>query len=69
MKHLSFNTLHEDAEFVYKCTDFYKPELEGSIAWNDPDIGIQWPLDSIDEVLLSDKDNNALMLKESQVVF
>lgn len=39
-----FLVLSETAEFLYKTTDFYSPEHEISIRWNDPDIGIQWPL-------------------------
>lgn len=38
-----FLVLSEIAEFCYKCTDFYHPEDEGGIAWNDPEIGIKWP--------------------------
>lgn len=38
-----FLVLSETAEFCYKCTDFYHPEDEGGIPWNDPDIGVQWP--------------------------
>lgn len=38
-----FLVLSEEAEFCYKCTDFYHPEDEGGIAWNDPTIGIEWP--------------------------
>lgn len=51
-----FLVLSEEAEFVYKCTDFYHPEDEGGIIWNDPEIGIEWPLAGIGEVLLSEKD-------------
>jgi dTDP-4-dehydrorhamnose 3,5-epimerase len=50
-----FYVLSDQAEFVYKCTDFYAPEHERSILWNDPDIGITWPLDR-SEPVLSDKD-------------
>jgi dTDP-4-dehydrorhamnose 3,5-epimerase len=50
-----FYVTSETAEFVYKCTDFYAPEFERSIIWNDPDIGITWPLDG-NKPLLSDKD-------------
>lgn len=39
-----FCVLSEEADFVYKCTDYYHPQSEQGIAWNDPDIGIQWPL-------------------------
>ena len=38
-----FLVLSDTAEFCYKCTDLYHPEDEGGVAWNDPDIGIQWP--------------------------
>lgn len=38
-----FLVLSDFAEFCYKCTDFYRPEDEGGLAWNDPEIGIQWP--------------------------
>ena len=39
-----FLVLSDTAEFCYKCTDFYHPEDEGGLAWNDPEIGIEWPL-------------------------
>jgi dTDP-4-dehydrorhamnose 3,5-epimerase len=64
-----FLVLSEEAEFVYKCNNFYHPEFEGSITWNDPDIGIQWPLDKIDKVLLSEKDREASYLRESNIKF
>ncbi|MCR4435368.1 MAG: dTDP-4-dehydrorhamnose 3,5-epimerase [Clostridiales bacterium] len=48
--------LSEEAEFAYKCTDFYHPEDEGGILWNDPGIGIEWPLRGIGEPTLSEKD-------------
>ena len=51
-----FLVTSEEAEFLYKCTDFYHPNDEGGLIWNDPDIGIAWPLDKVDRVLLSDKD-------------
>lgn len=38
-----FLVLSDEAEFVYKCTDFYHPEDEGGIAWDDPSLGIEWP--------------------------
>lgn len=38
-----FLVLSDEAEFCYKCTDFYHPGDEGGLAWNDPDIGIEWP--------------------------
>ena len=48
-----FVVLSEVADFIYKCTDYYHPQSEQGILWNDPDVGIEWP---ITEVELSDKD-------------
>lgn len=64
-----FVVLSDEAEFVYKCTDFYHPECEGSILWNDPEIGIEWPIEGIDEILLSEKDKNAKSLKDMKIEF
>ena len=58
-----FLTLSDTAEFLYKTTDFYSPEHEQSILWNDKTIGIDWPLE---EVSLSSKDNAALSIKEAK---
>lgn len=57
-----FLVLSDEAEFCYKCTDFYHPEDEGGIAWNDSEVSIEWPLDGIEEVILSDKDINRDLL-------
>lgn len=58
-----FLVLTEAATFVYKCTRFYDPKDEGGLMWNDPDIGIQWPLEEGTELLLSEKDQkNPLLL-------
>lgn len=46
------------AEFVYKCTDYYAPEFERSLLWNDTEIGIEWPLVNGQPPLLSDKDSH-----------
>ncbi len=51
-----FVVLSDYAEFAYKCTDFYHPEDEGGLLWNDPEIGIQWPIPKDMELILSDKD-------------
>lgn len=51
-----FLVLSDVAEFCYKVTDFYHPGDEGGLMWNDPKIGIEWPLEGIDEIKLSDKD-------------
>ena len=51
-----FLVLSDEAEFVYKCTDFYHPGDEGGMAWNDPEIGIEWPLQDGVELIISEKD-------------
>ena len=51
-----FLVLSDEAEFVYKCDDFYHPEDEGGIMWNDPMVEIDWPIDGIDDIKLSEKD-------------
>lgn len=53
-----FLTLSESADFQYKCTDVYHPSSERTIRWDDPDLGIDWPLDGAIEVQLSDKDRS-----------
>ncbi len=55
-----FYVLSEQAEFVYKCTDYYNMSAEQSIKWNDPDLGIEWPLVRGCEPQLSDKDRNGM---------
>ena len=64
-----FLVLSEEAEFTYKCTEFYKSEDEGGILWNDPDIGIVWPIDNLDKVILSDKDKKWKKLKETDISY
>ena len=51
-----FLVLSDEAEFCYKCDDFYHPEDEGGLMWNDPTVGIDWPLVGIDNLNLSEKD-------------
>lgn len=51
-----FLVLSEEAEFCYKCTDFYHPGDEGGIKWDDPDIGIKWPLQDGTDLIISEKD-------------
>jgi dTDP-4-dehydrorhamnose 3,5-epimerase len=60
-----FVVLSDHAEFLYKTTDYWAPEFERSIAWNDPAIGIQWPIDG--EPQLSAKDRSGLSLNEAEV--
>jgi dTDP-4-dehydrorhamnose 3,5-epimerase len=56
-----FVVTSEVADFEYKCTDYYDPSDEGCLAWDDSEVGIEWPLK---DVLLSDKDKQGLALKE-----
>ena len=51
-----FLVLSDYAEFVYKCTDFYHPNDEGGVIWNDDEIGIEWPIEEGMELTISDKD-------------
>ena len=62
-----FVTLEPDSEIVYKCSDYYAPETEGAILWNDPDIGIEWPTDT--DPILSSKDAVAPLLSDLQSPF
>ena len=55
------------AEVLYKATDYYAPEWERSLLWNDPQIGIQWPLGPGELPLLSEKDSRALPLAQAEV--
>ncbi|MDO5086178.1 MAG: dTDP-4-dehydrorhamnose 3,5-epimerase [Comamonadaceae bacterium] len=63
-----FVVLSESADFLYKTTDYYAPEHERSVAWNDPAIGIDWPLAAhgIGAPLLSDKDRAAVPLAQAE---
>ena len=63
-----FLTLSEHAEFLYKTTDYWSKECEQAIAWNDSEVGIEWP-DFDGEPLLSDKDQLAPKLSEQIHVF
>lgn len=62
-----FLVLSEDAEFLYKTTEYYAPEFERAIAWNDPEIGIQWPVPVDTEPQLSPKDKSAFSLKAAEL--
>lgn len=60
-----FLVLSDVAEFTYKCTDFYHPGDEGGVIWNDPDIGIDWPLQEGVDLIISDKDKKWQGFKET----
>ena len=54
-----FVVLSDEAEFAYKCSDFYQPNDEGGLAWNDPEVGVEWPLPegmTEENLILSEKD-------------
>ena len=63
-----FSVLSEEVIFQYKCDNLYAPESEGAIAWNDPDVGIDWQLPA-EDVLLSAKDSAHPMLKDATDLF
>jgi dTDP-4-dehydrorhamnose 3,5-epimerase len=59
-----FIAISDTAEFLYKTTDYYAPQFERSIAWNDPAIGIEWPIDGAPS--LSAKDQQAKLLADAE---
>ena len=64
-----FLVLSDEAVFNYKCTDYYAPEYDSGLLWNDKDIGIEWPLDRIDKIILSEKDKKQRLLKDFNIIF
>jgi dTDP-4-dehydrorhamnose 3,5-epimerase len=62
-----FYVLSEQAEFVYKCTDYYAPEHERVVRFDDPDIGVRWPLLDGVETVLSEKDLGGTSLARAEV--
>ena len=62
-----FMTLEPDSEIVYKVSDYYAPETEGALRWDDPAIGIKWPLKG--DAILSSKDADALLLADFDTPF
>ena len=60
--------LTDEVIFQYKCDNFYAPHSEGAIAWNDPDLNIDWKVPA-DKVLLSAKDMNHPCLKDADWLF
>ena len=63
-----FLTLEDETEFLYKCTDYYHPEYEAGIRYDDPELGIAWPLAEYgigpEQILLSEKDGKLPTLRE-----
>ena len=60
-------TLEPDSEIVYKCSDYYAPDAEGAVVWNDPVIGIDWRTEA--DPILSDKDAAAPLLADLESPF
>jgi dTDP-4-dehydrorhamnose 3,5-epimerase len=63
-----FVTRVPDTEIIYKCTDYYAPDCDGAVRWDDPDIGIDWGLGT-DQAVLSSKDATAPMLADTPSPF
>ncbi len=63
-----FAVLSEEAVFQYKCDSYYAPQSEGAIAWNDPDLDIDWGVPA-DKVLLSEKDSRHPRLRDAEIPF
>jgi dTDP-4-dehydrorhamnose 3,5-epimerase len=61
-----FLVLSKSAEFEYKCTDYYAPEFECAVRWDDPDIGVNWPLVAGEQPMLSSKDSAAPFFKDAE---
>lgn len=61
-----FVTLTDDVEFLYKADNYYAPEAEGGIRWNDPDIGVEW---GVENPILSEKDKKNPFLKDCKDLF
>jgi len=62
----AFLVLSEAAGFAYKVTDYYAPARERTILWNDPELGIEWPVKA-EEVIVSEKDRKGKLLREAEV--
>ena len=63
-----FAVLSDEAVFQYKCDNYYAPQSEGAIAWNDPALGIDWRVPESNRIL-SEKDSNQPLLKDAELVF
>lgn len=60
-----FLVLSDEAEFAYKCTDFYHPGDEGGLLWSDSEIGVEWPIEPGMELIISEKDKKWSGLKDT----
>lgn len=62
-----FYVISDEAQFTYKCTDYYAPEHERCLLWNDPSINIDWPIPAGQKPILSDKDKNGSILGNAEI--
>jgi dTDP-4-dehydrorhamnose 3,5-epimerase len=62
-----FIVISTNAELIYKCDEFYHPEDEGGIIWNDPEIAIEWP--KVGKIIISEKDQKLPFLSELKIAF
>jgi dTDP-4-dehydrorhamnose 3,5-epimerase len=62
-----FYVLSDSADFLYKTTDYYIPDLERSLAWNDPQVAVSWPIDKDTQPIVSAKDIKATKLTDAEV--
>jgi dTDP-4-dehydrorhamnose 3,5-epimerase len=62
-----FYVLSDIADFLYKTTDYYNPDFERSLLWNDPSIGISWPVEMGERPIVSEKDARAASLTDAEV--
>lgn len=63
-----FAVISDITVFQYKCDNFYAPQSEGAIMWNDPQLNIEWPIPA-DKVILSEKDQHHPLLKDAEYLF
>ncbi len=64
-----FLVVSEDAQVIYKTSEFYHPEDEGGIMWNDPILDIKWPIERVDKLLVSEKDKKYQSLSDQELRF
>jgi dTDP-4-dehydrorhamnose 3,5-epimerase len=61
-----FYVISDEAEVLYKCTDFYSPTAERTLIWNDPDLAIDWPVSPGQDPKISHKDATGALLREAE---
>jgi dTDP-4-dehydrorhamnose 3,5-epimerase len=62
-----FYVLSDSADFLYKTTDYYIPEFERGLLWNDPEIAVSWPVETDTQLIISAKDTNAARLADAEL--